>query len=87
MVGTWLSNKSRKEDLVDLVRYLVETIPNAFVDKSTLQLILLTQIMLETLNESKQNDDVGSCGKKCETDQMCTGVRLDHYYKLGIINM
>ena len=48
IVGTWLSNK---KDLWDLIRCLVETnIPETLVDNSTLQSILLTQIMLETLN-------------------------------------
>ena len=49
IVGAWLLNK---KDLVDLIRCLVETniIPETLVDNSTLQSILLTQIMLETLN-------------------------------------
>ena len=49
IVGAWLLNK---KDLVDLIRGLVETniIPETLVDNSTLQSILLMQIMLETLN-------------------------------------
>ena len=49
IVGAWLLNK---KDLVDLIRCLVETniIPETLVNNSTLQSILLTQIMLETLN-------------------------------------
>ena len=54
IVSTWLTNNSRKEDhlILDLICYLVETniIPETLVDNSTLQSILLTQIMLETLN-------------------------------------
>ena len=44
--GAWLLNK---KDLVDLIWCLVETniTPEALVDNSTLQSILLTQIMLE----------------------------------------
>lgn len=53
IVSTWLSNKTRKEDLMDLIGCLVETniIPETLVDNSKLQSILLTQVMLETLNE------------------------------------
>ena len=49
IVGAWLSNK---KNLLDLIRCLVETniIPETLVDNSTLQSILLTQIMQETLN-------------------------------------
>ena len=49
IVGAWLSNK---KDQLDLIRCLVETniIPETLVNNSTLQSILLTQIMLETLN-------------------------------------
>ena len=55
IISTWLTNNSRKEDrlILDLIRYLVETniIPKTLVDNLTLHSILLTQIMLETLNE------------------------------------
>ena len=49
IVGAWLSNK---KDLLDLIRCLVETniILETLVNNSTLQSILQTQIMLETLN-------------------------------------
>ena len=49
IVGAWLLNK---KDLTDLIRCLVETniIPETLVNNSTLQSILLTQTMLETLN-------------------------------------
>ena len=49
IVGVWLLNK---KDLTDLIRCLVETniIPETLVNNSTLQSILLTQTMLETLN-------------------------------------
>ena len=54
IVSAWLSNKTRQEDrpILDLIRCLVETniIPETLVDNSMLQTILLTQIMLETLN-------------------------------------
>ena len=53
-MSAWLSNNSRKEDrlILDLIRCLVETniIPETLVENSLLQSILLTQIMLETLN-------------------------------------
>ena len=52
--STWLSNKTRQEDppILELIRCLVKTniIPETLVDNSMLQTILLTQIMLETLN-------------------------------------
>ena len=49
IVGAWLLNK---KDLMDLIRCLVQTniIPEMLANNSTLQSILLTQIMLETLN-------------------------------------
>ena len=49
IVGAWLLHK---KDLTDLIRRLVETniIPETLANNSTLQSILLTQIMLETLN-------------------------------------
>ena len=54
IISTWLTNYSRKEDrlILDLIRYLVERniIPETLVDNLTLHSILLTQIMLETLN-------------------------------------
>ena len=54
IISTWLRNNSRKEDrlILDLIRYLVERniIPETLVDNLTLHSILLTQIMLETLN-------------------------------------
>ena len=54
ITSTWLTNNSGKEDrlILDLIRYLVERniIPETLVDNLTLHSILLTQIMLETLN-------------------------------------
>ena len=53
IVSGWLSNKTRQDrSILDLIRSLVETniIPETLVDNSMLQTILLTQIMLETLN-------------------------------------
>ena len=54
IISTWLTSNSRKEDrlILDLIRYLVERniIPETLVDNLTLHSILLTQIMLETLN-------------------------------------
>ena len=54
IVSAWLSNNSRKEDrlILDLIWCLVETnrIPETLVDNSMLKIILLTQIMLGTLN-------------------------------------
>ena len=54
IISTWLTNNSRKEDrlILDLIHYLVERniIPETLVDNLTLHSILLTQIMLETLN-------------------------------------
>ena len=49
IVGAWLSNK---KDLLHFIWCLVKTniIPETLVDNSMLQLILLMQIMLETLN-------------------------------------
>ena len=49
IVGVWLLNK---KNLVDLIQCLVERniILETLVNNSTLQSILLTQIMLETLN-------------------------------------
>ena len=49
IIGAWLLNK---KDLMDLIRCLVQTniIPETLANNSTLQSILLTQIMLETLN-------------------------------------
>ena len=54
IISTWLTNNSRKEDrlILDLIPYLVERniISETLVDNLTLHSILLTQIMLETLN-------------------------------------
>ena len=54
ITSTWLTNNTRKEDrlILDLIRYLVERniIPETLVDNLTLHSILLTQVMLETLN-------------------------------------
>ena len=53
IVSGWLSNKTRQDrSILDFIRSLVETniIPETLVDNSMLQTILLTQIMLETLN-------------------------------------
>ena len=54
ITSTWLTNNSGEEDrlILDLIRYLVERniIPETLVDNLTLHSILLTQIMLETLN-------------------------------------
>ena len=53
-LSAWLSNKTRQEGppILELIRCLVETniIPETLFDNSMLQTILLTQIMLETLN-------------------------------------
>ena len=54
IISAWLSNKARQDrSILDLIRSLVETniIPETLVDNSMLQTILLTQIMLETLND------------------------------------
>ena len=54
IITTWLTSNSHKGDhlILDLIRYLVEgnIIPETLVDNLTLHSILLTQIMLETLN-------------------------------------
>ena len=53
IISAWLSNKTRPDrSILDLIRSLVETniIPETLVDNSMLQMILLTQIILETLN-------------------------------------
>ena len=54
IISTWLTNNTRKEDrlILDLIRYLVERniIPETLADNLTLHSILLTQMMLETLN-------------------------------------
>ena len=53
IISAWLSNKTRPDrSILDLIRSLVETniIPETLVDNSMLQMTLLTQIMLETLN-------------------------------------
>ena len=53
IISAWLSNKTRPDrSILDLIRRLVETtiIPETLVDNSMLQMILLTQIMLGTLN-------------------------------------
>ena len=54
IISTWLTNNSGKEErlILDLIRYLVKRniIPETLVDNLTLHSILLTQIMLETLN-------------------------------------
>ena len=99
-----------KEDhlILDLIRYLVERniIPETLVDNLTLHSILLTQIMLETLNgisvpkarqgnsftyhANAKRNDVGTRGKKRQAYKSLeeqTGVNLDHYHKLGIMNM
>ena len=95
--------------ILDLLRYLVErnTIPETLVDNSTLQSILLTQVMLETLigisvpkasqgntftyhanaNEMMMWELGAKNAKHIKSLQEQTGVNLDHYHKLGIINM
>ena len=54
IIIAWLTSNSHKGDrfILDLIRYLVEgnIIPETLVDNLTLHSILLTQIMLETLN-------------------------------------
>lgn len=54
IVTTWLSNRRQDETLsiVDLVGHLVRAnvAPTILADNATLHSILLTQIMLETLN-------------------------------------
>ena len=110
IVCAWLSNKTRQDrSILDLIRSLVETniIPETLVDNSMLQTILLTQIMLETLNrlsvpKAPQGNtftyhmnakelmmwDLGvKNAKQIETLEEQTGVNLDHYYKLRIVNM
>ena len=106
----WLSNKTWQDrSILDLIRSLVETniIPETLVDNSMLQTILLTQIMLGTLNglsvpKAPQGNtftyrmnakklmmgDLGAKNaKQIETLEEQTGVNLDHYYKLRIVNM
>ena len=82
-------------------------IPETLIDIWMLQTILLTQIMLETLNglsvpKAPQGNtfiyhmnakelmmwDLGAKNaKQIERLEEQTGVNLDHYYKLGIVNM
>ena len=75
IISVWLSNKTREDrSIFDLIRSLVETniIPETLVDNSMLQTMLLTQIMLETLNGlsvPKGTNDVGSRRKKCQTNR------------------
>ena len=89
IISAWLSNKTRQDrSILDLIRSLVETniIPEILVDNSMLQTILLTQIMLETLNGlSVPKVPQGSTFTYPLEEQ--TGVNLDHYYKLRIVNM
>ena len=112
ITSTWLTNNSGKEDrlILDLIRYLVERniIPETLVDNLTLHSILLTQIMLETLNgisvlKALQGNtftyhtnakemmmwELGAKknAKHIKSLEEQTGVNLDHYHKLGIMNM
>ena len=110
IISAWLSNKTRQDrSILDLIRSLVETniIPETLADNSMLQTILLTQIMLETLNglsvpKAPQGNtftyhmnakelmmwDLGAKNAtQIETLEEQTGVNLDHYYKLRIVNM
>ena len=101
----------RKEDrlILELIRYLVERniIPETLVDNLTLHSILLTQIMLETLNgisvpkppqgntftyhanakEMMMWELGAKNAKHIKSLEEQTGVNLDHYHKLGILNM
>ena len=110
ITSTWLTNNTRKEDrlILDLIRYLVErNIPETLVDNLTLHSILLTQVMLETLNgisvpKAPQGNtftyhanakevmmwELGAKNAKhIKSLEEQTGVNLDHYHKLGILNM
>ena len=74
IISVWLSNKTRQDrSIFDLMRSLVETniIPETLVDNSMLQTMLLTQIMLETLNglSVPEETNVGSRRKKCQTNR------------------
>ena len=95
--------------ILDLIRYLVERniIPETLVDNLTLHSILLTQIMLETLNgisvpKARQGNtftyhanakgmimwELGAKNAKhIKSLEEQTGVNLDHYHKLGIMNI
>ena len=110
IISAWLSNKTRQDcSILDLIRSHVETniIPETLVDNLMLQTILLTQIMLETLNglavPKAPQGDTFTChmnakelmmwnlgaknAKQIKTLEEQTGVNLDHYYKLRIVNM
>ena len=111
IISTWLTNNTRKEDrlILDLIRYLVERniIPETLADNLTLRSILLTQVMLETLNgisvpKAPQGNtftyhanakeimmwELGAKNAKhIKSLEEQTGVNLDHYHKLGILNM
>ena len=93
ITSTWLTNNSGKEDrlILDLIRYLVERniIPETLVDNLTLHSILLTKIMLETLNgisvpKAPQGNTFtyhanAKNAKHIKSLEEQTGVNLDHY--------
>ena len=97
-----------KLEILNLIRQLIETntTPARLVDNETLQSILLTQVLLETLNgvsvprkQKGKNFSYRSDAReaiiwnlsaenvlKIKRLEKETGVNLDHYHKLNIIN-
>ena len=111
MVKNWFISKTLQREtleLLNLIRQMIEThtIPATLVDNETLQSILLTQILLETLNNVSvprksqgKNFAYRSDAReaimwnlsaenvlKIKRLEEETGVNLDHYHKLNIIN-
>ena len=111
IVKIWFISKTLQREtleILNLIRQLIETntIPATLVDNETLQSILLTQILLETLNNvsvprKPQGKNFAYRSNARETIMWNlsaenvlkikgleeeTGVNLDHYHKLSILN-
>ena len=111
MVKNWFVSKTLQREtleLLNLIRQMIEThtIPATLVDNETLHSILLTQILLETLNNvlvprklqgtnfAYRSDAREAIMWNLSAENVLkikrleeeTGVNLDHYHKLNIIN-
>ena len=111
IVKNWFLTKTlqhEKLEILNLIRQLIEIniIPETLVDNETLQSILLTQILLETLDgvsvpRTLQGENLTYCSNakeaimwnlsaenvpKIKRLEEETGVNLDHYHKLNIMN-
>ena len=108
IVKNWFISKTLQRESAEIfnsIRQLIETntIPATLVDNETLYSILLTQILLETLNNvsvprksqgknfayrSDAREAIMSAENvlKIKRLEEETGVNLDHYHKLNMMN-